>query len=151
MQDNDSIAGLFENRSVLITGATGFLGKVLVEKLLRDCRSIKKIFVLLRSKSGHKSDRRLQEVLGSIIFDRIRKECPNVLEKVIAISGDITYPMLGINSTDLSMLRSEVSIVFHSAATIRFDEPLKRAVNLNVAGTKHVIDVCNQLKNLQVF
>jgi fatty acyl-CoA reductase len=47
------------------------------------------------------------------------------LNKLVAIQGDITIPGLGISETDLNSLISDVSIVFHSAATVKFDEPLK--------------------------
>ena len=108
-----------------MTGGSGFLGKVILEKLLRDCPELKAVYVLLRAKQGHDSRRRVEELLSSVVFLRLRRESPASLKKVIAVSGDITYPGLGISHTDLSILKENVSIVFHSAATIRFDEPLK--------------------------
>lgn len=47
-----SIADFYGGKNILITGATGFMGKVLVEKLLRDCRDVKNIYVLVRMKRG---------------------------------------------------------------------------------------------------
>lgn len=49
-----SIADFYGGKNILITGATGFMGKVLVEKLLRDCRDVKSIYVLVRMKRGGK-------------------------------------------------------------------------------------------------
>ena len=108
-----------------MTGGSGFLGKVILEKLLRDCPDIKSVYVLLRAKQGHDSRRRVEELLSSVVFLRVRRENPSSLEKVIAVSGDITYPGLGISHNDLNVLKEDVSVVFHCAATIRFDEPLK--------------------------
>lgn len=49
-----SIAKFYGGKSILITGATGFMGKVMVEKLLRDCRDVKCIYILVRMKRGGK-------------------------------------------------------------------------------------------------
>ncbi|KAK8782312.1 hypothetical protein V5799_016345, partial [Amblyomma americanum] len=53
--------------------------------------------------------------------------------------------------SDRATLIEEVSVVFHSAATIKFDEPLKVAVQLNVLGTRHVLDLCKRIPNLCAF
>lgn len=45
---------------------------------------------------------------------------------------------------------SNVSIIFHAAATIKFDENLKLAVEINVHGTKEVIGLSKEVKNLKV-
>ena len=49
---NSDIAAFFNDKSVFITGATGFMGKVLVEKLLR-CTNVRKIYLLIRPKKGN--------------------------------------------------------------------------------------------------
>jgi alcohol-forming fatty acyl-CoA reductase len=41
------------------------------------------------------------------------------------IEGDLLLPNLGISNEDRKLIIDHVSIVFHSAATVRFDEPLK--------------------------
>lgn len=51
---NVSIAKFYSGKSIFITGATGFMGKVLVEKLLRDCSQVKRIYILVRMKRGGK-------------------------------------------------------------------------------------------------
>lgn len=47
------------------------------------------------------------------------------MHKIIPIEGDLTLPELGLRKSDLNILIDEVSVVFHIAATIKFDEPLK--------------------------
>lgn len=125
MEGAPGVQEYYQDRSVFITGATGFLGKTLLEKLVRSCPTIKNVYVLLRAKGGQYSRQRLQELLNSIVFEKIQRENPCLLNKIIPVSGDITYPGLGISPMDLRTLQENVSIVFHSAATIRFDEPLK--------------------------
>jgi len=120
------VCNFYDGQSILITGGTGFLGKVILEKLLRDCKGIKNIYVLLRPKSGVDPRRRIdQELTNSVVFSRIRRDSQGLLSKIIPVSGDITFPGLGISPTDERTLCEQVSIVFHVAATIRFDEPLR--------------------------
>ena len=59
------------------------------------------------------------------LFDKVRSENPAALGKVVPILGDITEPGLGIGEADLELLKENVSIVFHLAATIKFDAPLR--------------------------
>lgn len=49
----------------------------------------------------------------------------NLLNKVVVIPGDIVLPGLGISNDNIELLSQEVSIVFHSAATVKFDEPMR--------------------------
>ncbi|XP_023238988.1 fatty acyl-CoA reductase 1-like [Centruroides sculpturatus] len=83
------------------------------------------------------------------VFGRMKEERPNYREKLHIISGDLSEPLLGISETDLDLLSSEVSIVYHVAATVRFDEALKIAVEQNLLGTKRLIEVCKRLRNLE--
>lgn len=59
------------------------------------------------------------------LFDKLRTTHPGQLEKVIAITGDIVQDNIGISEKDEMTLCQNVSIVFHSAATVKFDEHLK--------------------------
>ena len=60
-----SIADFYVGKTVFITGVTGFMGKVLLEKLLRSCSQIRKIYVLVRPKKGHSINTRLEHLLDS--------------------------------------------------------------------------------------
>lgn len=57
-----TIPEFYNNRDVFITGASGFVGKVLIEKLLRSCPGIKRIFLLLRVKRSKSINSRLEEI-----------------------------------------------------------------------------------------
>lgn len=65
MIKNDSISKFFTKKNVLITGSTGFIGKVLLEKLLRSCEDIGTIFLLVRAKKGKSPEERVQDVLDT--------------------------------------------------------------------------------------
>lgn len=146
-----SIGNFFANRSVFLTGASGFLGKVLVEKLLHDCPDLRNIYILMRTKGSALAKSRLSQLFESQAFDRIKRIQPDLLDKVKVIRGDITFDDLAISADDLLTLRKEVSVIIHSAATIRFDEPLKRATRINVASTKRLLDLATQMEDLRAF
>jgi fatty acyl-CoA reductase len=63
-----AIADYYKEKSIFITGATGFVGKVLTEKLLRSCYGFKTIYILIRAKKGHQPKARLNELLNSKVM-----------------------------------------------------------------------------------
>ena len=68
------IAEYFKGKSIFLTGATGFVGKVLIEKLLRSCQDLKKIYILIRTKKGNDANKRLNEILSAkVIFYSINQ------------------------------------------------------------------------------
>lgn len=132
-----------------MTGATGFLGKVTMEKVLRSC-DIENFYILVRSKKGKNMHARVDEIFEDPLFDRLKREKPKFRSKIVGIAGDCVLPGLGISLTDREVLRSDVNIVFHVAATVRFDEKLKLAIGINVNGTKEIIQLCKELQQLHV-
>lgn len=67
------------------------------------------------------------------------------------INGDITQCELGISPLDQKTLTDNVSIVFHSAATVKFDEALKLSVAMNLLGTKRLIHLSYKMTKLEVI
>jgi len=59
------------------------------------------------------------------LFERLQDEQPGFAEKIVAVKSDLTQPELDLSTEDQSVLEERVDIVFHCAATIRFNEPLK--------------------------
>lgn len=55
-----------------------------------------------------------------------------------------------MSETDRGILQDEVNIVFHVAATVRFDAPLREAVNINVRSTSDLLDIAKDMKHLLV-
>jgi fatty acyl-CoA reductase len=146
-----SIAEFYNDKSVFVTGGMGFVGKVLVEKLLRSCPGIENIYMLCRSKKGKNINERLEEITSSPAFDLLREQNPQALNKIILIEGDVSMLELGISKTDQDILKNKVSVVMHSAATINFTEPLKIAVNTNLRAMRELITLARNMKNLEVF
>jgi len=97
----------------------GFVGKALIEKLLRSCPKLGRIYVLMRPKKGLSIEERLQLQWESKLYERLRREQPDGRSKLVAIAGDVEQLGLGISKADLERLRN-VNIVYHSAASVRY-------------------------------
>jgi len=112
-----------------VTGATGFIGRHLVERLLAREGDI---HVLVREGSTAKLDALLERLEAS--------------GRVHAISGDLSQPMLGVDASVRDALRGKVDHFFHLAAMYDMTADESQNVLLNVAGTQHAIDLANELK-----
>lgn len=77
------------------------------------------------------------------------EEKPHVMQKIIPVCGDLTAPSLGINDKDLDKLRNDVNVVFHAAAAIQFNREINSIIKLNMLGTKKIIDLAKEMKNLE--
>lgn len=66
-----SIAEFYAGKNVLITGATGFMGKVLVEKLLRSCPEVKSLYLLVRPKAGQSMQQRVSDMMTCKVRGRV--------------------------------------------------------------------------------
>ena len=67
------IKEFYKNKNILVTGCTGFLGKVILEKILWSCPDVNKIFVMVRPKrKTAPMDRVKFEILSSPCFKRLR-------------------------------------------------------------------------------
>ncbi|XP_050358543.1 putative fatty acyl-CoA reductase CG5065 [Nymphalis io] len=146
-----SVTEFYEGKRVFITGATGFLGKALVEKLLRACPGIHTIYLLLREKKGVSGEDRLKALCNNKIFEHLREKQPDVFNKLKLIAGDVLEDELGISNDDRQELQRHCNIVFHSAACIRFDQKLKDAVNMNTTGTLRVLKLAETMEKLEAF
>lgn len=71
-------------------------------------------------------------------------------KKIIPVAGDLSEIRLGLSDDDYNILVKNISIVFHVAATVRFDEPLRDAIIKNVRGTREVVALAKLMQNLMV-
>ncbi|XP_076245982.1 uncharacterized protein LOC143186295 [Calliopsis andreniformis] len=149
--ENASVAAFFADRSVFITGGTGFLGKVLIEKLLRSCPNVREIFVLIRPKKGLSIDQRLKKMIELPLFDKVRELHPSNFEKLIPILGDVSEKELGLQEIDRQTLIDRVSVIFHNAAHVRFEEDLKKDILSNTRSTRDICILAKSMKNLASF
>lgn len=147
----ESVKGFYKGKSVFVTGASGFMGKVLVEKLLFSCSDLKQIFILMREKRGKSGAQRVSEFSGLPLFDRIVRNRPELLDKLVPVFGDISKVNLGLSEESLAQVIGETNIIFHMAATVNFEAPLKTAVEMNVRGVQYVIEVAKKMPKLMAM
>lgn len=147
-----SIKDYFDRKCIFITGGSGFMGKVLIEKLLRTCPNIEKIFILLRTKRGKTNTERINEIINAEVFNVLKKNYPGLLEsKLHAINGDVIEPNLGISREDKKCLVKKISIFYHVASSIRFVEPIKNSILMNLRGTRNICQLALEMCKLEVF
>ncbi|XP_066250286.1 putative fatty acyl-CoA reductase CG8306 [Euwallacea similis] len=150
-KQRSKIAAWYDGRSVFVTGGSGFMGKVMLEKLLYSCDRIKTIYILLREKRGHSPNQRIEDMWKMPVFERLRRKDSNAFKKIVPVCGDLYTENLGLNPQDLNLLIENVSVVFHMAATLKLEASLKDAIEQNTSGTAMVLDVVKQLKKLVAF
>ncbi len=122
-----------------MTGTTGFVGKVVLEKIMRTCPHFKHIYLMVRSKKSQSILERMKEgIFNSQIFDRVFEEQPTLRQdlftRVTPIAGDLVMKGLGISPEDRLKITSEVDIIINCAASVNFDDPLLDAIQINYYG-----------------
>ncbi|KAL8479874.1 hypothetical protein ACS0TY_026199 [Phlomoides rotata] len=153
-----SILEFLENRSILVTGATGFLAKIFIEKILRVQPNVKKLYVLLRASDSKSAMSRFNtEVITKDLF-RVLKEKHGgnitslISEKVRVVAGDITFENLGVKDTVLLQeMFKHVDVVINLAANTNFDERYDVSLAINTLGAKHVLDFSKKCDKLRVL
>jgi len=74
-----------------------------------------------------------------------------LLNKIIPVCGDIAEENLGLSDDDFKMLCNKVNIIVHCAATLDFETDLKTAVTINLMGTKRIVELSKNIKDLKVI
>ena len=123
--------------ALLITGATGFLGRELVRRLLEDDASLE-VVALVRADDDLALARRRAR-----LAEGLPEGCARRLS---AVRGDVEHPRLGLADADDAMLTARCDQVLHVAASVRFDLPLEEARRINVGGTDEVIALCRRIR-----
>ncbi|MCL7026777.1 hypothetical protein MKW94_020940 [Papaver nudicaule] len=153
----NSVVESLENQSILVTGATGFLAKLFVEKLLRVQPNLKQLFLLIRAPNSASAAQRFDKEVSGEVFRVLRAKhgvrYNNFLsEKVTPIPGDMRLENLGINDSNLiNKIWKEVDVVTNFAATTKFDERYDDAFRTNTMGAKHVLEFSKKCERLRLL
>ncbi|KAH8354948.1 hypothetical protein KR093_002711 [Drosophila rubida] len=144
------IKEFYKNKTIFLTGGSGFLGRVVIEKVLR-ATDASRIYVMIRSKRGISSQDRIDGWKTDSLFGELLKIKPQALERVVPISGDCEEPDLGISAEDRKLLKNEVQVVIHCAATVNFVEPLHKALDINTRATQLMLQLAKEMSRLEGF
>ncbi|CAH0548643.1 unnamed protein product [Brassicogethes aeneus] len=149
-EEPSEMKNFYEGSAVFLTGATGFVGKMMLEKLLRAVDDIK-IYILIRPKKGKDTKQRFEEIFESPLFDPLKRKRSDYAGKVEMILGDCGLPNLGICAEDTEKLCANVNTIIHCAATVRFDEKIKQAAHINVRSIRDLFVIAKQMKQLKAL
>lgn len=119
----------------LVTGATGFIGRRLVERLLANRQD--KIYVLVREGSLGRLDalvERWAAVTGA-----------GGPKRIVPLVGDLRRPLLGVEAERVQELRGKVDDFFHLAAIYDMTAPAEQNTAVNVGGTTHAVELARAL------
>ncbi|KAK4373040.1 hypothetical protein RND71_008424 [Anisodus tanguticus] len=155
--DGIGITKFLRGKAFLITGATGFLGKVLIEKILRTAPDVNKIFILIKAKNKEVAIQRLKnEILNADIFNCLKQVHGKtyqtfMLSKLVPVVGNVCESNLGIDEDTANMMGKEVDIIVNSAANTTFDERYDIALDINTGGPGRLMNFAKQCHNLKLF
>jgi thioester reductase-like protein len=114
--------------AVFLTGATGFVGREILDRLL----DRRRVFALVRAENAAAAKRRLP---GHA--------------RLTAVAGDIERPGLGLDARTAALLGEEVTTVVHCAASVSFDLSLADSRRVNVEGTRRVVELAERCPRLE--
>ncbi|KAF8102068.1 hypothetical protein N665_0201s0357 [Sinapis alba] len=155
--DGIGILRFLKGKNYLITGATGFLAKVLIEKLLRESPEIGKIFFLIKSEDQESANKRLyDEIITSDLFKLLKKVHGSSYEafmksKLIPVIGDIGEDNLGMESVTAAKISGEIDVIISCAGRTTFDDRYDFALNVNALGPGRLLSFGKGCKNLILF
>ncbi|MFG1793141.1 thioester reductase domain-containing protein [Nocardia sp. NPDC049149] len=117
--------------TVLLTGATGFLGGYLCAELLSQTDA--EIYCLVRDRSKAAGAERIRRRLSSLGVPVAR------FERIVAVPGDLSRPRLGLPRAIFDDLAKHIDVIYHSAASVDFLHPYRALRATNIAGTQEVL------------
>eukprot|EP00899_Mesostigma_viride_P000641 jgi/Mesvir1/10578/Mv21793-RA.2 len=157
MSSEKGIVEFLHGKTLILTGATGFLGKVLVEKILREQPDVAHIYLVIKARPNRSvHERLLEQVVSAPVFDRLRERYGEgyqafMLSKLTAIDGDIGQEWLGVDEATREALFPKVDVLVNSAATTAFDERFDTALAINSLGPRNLARFAHRCPKLKLL
>lgn len=136
-------------REVLLTGATGFLGKIILRSLVEKSESLglDRIHVLVRPMGKRISGaRRFARALRAGCFADLPEGWH---EQIDVVEGDVTLKGCGISEQTKASLLPRLTHIIHGAAAVKFDLPPATAAQSNISATLEVMELARQVRQLE--
>ncbi|XP_030970517.1 fatty acyl-CoA reductase 2-like [Quercus lobata] len=155
--DSIGIVSYFQGKNYLITGATGFLAKAFIEKILRTVPDVGKIFLLIKAKNKEAAMHRLEtEILDSELFKCLEQMHGKsfkafMMRKLVPVAGNVCESNLGMDPYTTNEIAKEVDVIINSAANTTLDERYDVALNTNTKGPSRLLGFAKKCKKLSLF
>lgn len=136
------------SRHILITGTTGFIGKVVLQELLRkrDILKVDRISVLIRPKGKKNAQVRFDDLIkNSRCFSYLPANWADIVD---VVSGDLSLNQCGIEQASYQGLCNSVTNIVNCAASIEFNLPAQDAALANISSVLNVLELGKHSKNL---
>ena len=137
-----------QEQQILLTGANGFVGKVLLGLLISRFPEFRRLHILVRSRPGVSArDRFFNDVLTSpALKEIVAKVGTEFIEDRITIhSGDVADPLCGFSRDTLAALKGNVPLIINCAGLVEFFPPVDESFRPNVDGVENVIQIAREL------
>ncbi|KAK4281778.1 hypothetical protein QN277_013231 [Acacia crassicarpa] len=157
LEDGIGIVNFLKGKKFFITGATGFLAKVLIEKILRTEPDVGKMYLLIKAKNKQAAMERLQnEIINTELFKCLRQTHGKsyqafMLSKLVPVVGNICESRLGLDEDLSEIIADEVDVIVNSAANTTFDERYDTAIDINTKGPRRLVGFAKKCKKLELF
>ncbi|KAJ4842624.1 hypothetical protein Tsubulata_039768 [Turnera subulata] len=152
------IIEFLQGNNFFITGATGSLGKVLVEKILRSTPNVGKIFLLVRGKNKEEALIRVKNEIADAALFKCLKEIhgKNMFEdfmrsKLIPVVGNVCEPNLGMDTLTTVKIAEEIDVIVNSADNTTWDERYDVSLNTNAKGPARLLEFAKKCKKLKLL
>ena len=126
---------------VFITGVTGFLGRHLAARLLRNRDDVGRLQCLVRCEDEAHGRARLRKSLQRAVAE---DAIDALLQRMDVVQGDLCEARMGLGEEDWAALAERCDVVLHSAADVRFNQDLQDARRRNVEGTARVTELARE-------
>lgn len=131
-------------KTVLLTGVTGFMGKVVLEQLMRRSAElqIETVYVLIRRKRGTSPAKRFRyEVLASECFSRLADDWERRVE---VVAGELTEPRCGLSAEAYERVTDKTTHIIHCAASVDFHLPIAQAASANITSALNMLQLARK-------
>jgi thioester reductase-like protein len=135
--DGLPVKQLTEPNSILLTGATGFLGAYLIKELLEQTEA--DVYCLVRAANFAEGQKRIQKNLET--YD-LWQEKFNA--RIIPVIGELSRPLLGLSIEQFQQMAKIVDVIYHNGALVNFIYPYQVLKDTNVLGTQEVLRLASQ-------
>ncbi|BCR93373.1 uncharacterized protein AKAW2_10419A [Aspergillus luchuensis] len=134
----------YNEKSVLVTGGSGFLGTALIHRLITTT-SLSYIYLVCRGGIDNlraKWEASLSAQIANMLFES---------KKLVVLEGDVSFPSMGLSKPDQEMLRENINIIIHAASPINLGSPLHKVSQGIIGATEMVAEFASSFRALDRF